>query len=288
MSSDDRLMYLKANEVHFFKIMFDILKEILPDTNIEFYKNAREKGFRIKDISPEKSIMFLLKIDANKLSEFYCSSQNSYVIGVNLVQLCSLLKSTEDSDEFVMCVNKDESQLLRLITRNHIKHNMSEYTLGLSDLNFKQFEIPESDFDVLITINTDDFHKMCKDMKRIGEELDIRCTDKSIEFSCKDPKTSLARNTKYNIDNRSDNGVKINYVTSNKNAIIHGVYELNHLILFTKCSGFSPKLILLMKIAKFPLGLRYTIGEIGALTALITTVQDNRTSMSDTSSEINY
>jgi proliferating cell nuclear antigen PCNA len=282
----DKVVYLKSNEVKIFKIIFDILKDILQYATIEFYKNSKGCGFKVQDISTEKTLMFILKINAAKLPEFYCTN-DSYKIGVNLSSMCSLLKSADDADEFIMCVNSDETQVLKLITCNLIKRRETEYSLKLSDLQYNQTVFPNlCDFDVHVIINTEDFHKMCKDMKKIGSELDIRCTNNTIVFSCKGQITE--RSTTYNIDNVNSQGVQINYITENKNVIIHGVYELAHLIQFSKCSSFCPKLQILMKIKKFPICLRYSVGELGYLTALITTVSVNHTETSDNANEINY
>jgi hypothetical protein len=139
-------------------------------------------------------------------------------------------------------------------------------------------------------MNAEDFHKMCKDMKKMGSELNIVCTNKTIIFSCEGQITK--RSTSYNTTN-SAHGVKIVFTPNetceqyNENSIIHGVYELNNIIQFSKCSNFCLNITICMKSDEGPLCLIYTIAEIGSLTALISPVVKNEI-VSNKTQEIKY
>jgi len=100
MSSDNKIIYLKSEDPSLYKIIFDVIKEIIPETYLVFNHTNNdgdepENGFTINDYNYEKSICFYLKIDGSKLAAFKCS-KNNYKVGVGLKILSQVFKSLDD------------------------------------------------------------------------------------------------------------------------------------------------------------------------------------------------
>lgn len=293
-----KIVKLKTEHVAQMRTLFEVLKEILADTTIEFIRQPEEtedktsddndknkkgkkrnkgpenktskppfSGMRILTVSPEKTVLICLKLEAHKFIEFVCKPK-TYEIGVNLVTLNRMLKSTDKEDELEMYVDNDDKQSLVLSVNNSEIRRSTEFKLKLMDIDPSDIKLPPVEPDVRITMDAGEFHKLCKDMAQIGQFLEIKCTNKTLIFTCDGNNSS--RETKY-IAN--EDGVKISVDHPNKQLIIQGVYELKHLNLFSKCASLSNDIQLLMKVHKFPLCITYTVATLGDFIACISPIE---------------
>ena len=286
-----KIVKIKTELVTPMRTLFEVLKEILADTTIEFIRQPDEveddkkidkkkkkksdgeskatpfSGMRIMTVSPENTVLLCLKLHSQKFIEFVCKPKTCN-IGVNLVALNKLLKSADKEDQLEMYIDNDDSQSLVLAVSNSEIQRNSEFKLKLMDIDPVLIKLPPVEPDVMITMDATEFHKLCKDMAQIGQFLEIKCTNSTLIFTCEGGNSS--RETKYTAN---DNGVKIIFTNSNKNLIIQGVYELKHINLFAKCATLSSDVQLLMRVQKFPLCITYTVASLGELIACITPIE---------------
>jgi proliferating cell nuclear antigen len=289
-----KIVKLKTEHVAQMRTLFEVLKEILADTTIEFIrqhetdedktsdkskksrKNKKDNectrnipfsGMRILTVSPEKTVLICLKLHAHKFIEFVCKPK-IYEIGVNLVTLNRMLKSTDKEDELEMYVDNDDKQSLVLSVNNSEIRRSTEFKLKLMDIDPTNIQLPPVEPDVMITMDASEFHKLCKDMAQIGQFLEIKCTNNTLIFTCDGNNSS--RETKYTAN---EEGVKIVFVNPNKQLIIQGVYELKHLNLFSKCASLSNDIQILMKVHKYPLCITYTVATLGDFIACISPIE---------------
>lgn len=285
-----KIVKIKTEHVSEMRTLFEVLKEILADTTIEFIKQAEEveddtrmdkkkkkksdsetkpsqfSGMRIMTVSPENTVLICLKLYAHKFIEFVCRPK-THTIGVSLVTLNKMLKSTDNEDDLEMYVDNDDNQSLVLSVSNSEIGRSSEFKLKLMDIDQVSIKLPPVEPDVMITMDASEFHKLCKDMAQIGQFLEIKCTNSTLIFTCEG--RNATRETKYTAN---DAGVKIMFTNPNKQLIIQGVYELKHLNLFAKCASLSNDIQLLMKVQKYPLCITYTVATLGEFIACITPI----------------
>lgn len=275
-----KLVSMKTENVQQIRTLFEVLKDILNETIIEFVRRTDDdkkvekkirkikkinecvsqqsdfSGIRILTVSTDKTVLICLKLYAQKFVEFFCKPA-SYEIGVNLPTLNKLLKSTDKEDELEMYVDNEDKQSLVLTVNNSSIGKSTEFRLKLRDLDKLVIEWPKVEPDVMITMDVNEFHKLCKEMSFIGQYLDIKCTNSTLILSCSGRDSS--RETKYVAN---ENGIKIIFA-SDKNLIVHGIFELKDIILFTKCASLSGDIQLLMNVRECPLCITYTIATLG-------------------------
>lgn len=285
----DKAVYLQTTQIKIFKIIFDILKDILQDTTIKFYKETKiinnEEveicGFRISDMT--ETICISLNITTD-VTTFYCS-KNEYPIGINLKSLADFFKSAEDSNTLTLFINNTDTHLLQIETIAHSKCKKILYTLTTLDIPSRSINI-DIRYQVHILFDTEEFHKICRDMKKIGTVLEITCTNRTIIFESKQGMQSTSK-ISYTHTEKGDGGVKIKFLNIPSNTIIRNSYDLKHLLQFSKCSNFCPKLDMYLNSETYPLCLNYDVAGFGNLKALITPLTQSPVTLSDTS-EINY
>lgn len=295
---DNKLVYFKTKYVNSLKILFEVIKNILPDTTIKFIKEQTvndednhqikkeniqiEKkcigdsipwsGIRIVDVNPGKSILIILNLDGSQLQDFKCFA-NLLEFGINLACMNRIFKNIDKEDELVMYIDKNNDKLLKINTSNNSRR-IGEFELELEDLPNTQIKIPKMKYDVCVTMCTKEFHKLCKNMDQLTDFVEIRCTEKIITFSCKNDRIKQV------ISFAMNDNVKITWPEEDKNnnLIIQNTYGLRELNIFNKCNYLCKEIQLFMK-NDYPLGIRYIIAPIGIFSAYIVPIK--RTDVDD-------
>lgn len=280
------LIYLKTEHVGQMKTLFEVLRDIMNETPIEFIGSSSEtnkkskkskhssdgdkktqqfSGLRILNMSPDKTILVYLRLAADNFTKFECNSKSgSLEIGVNLLYLNKLLKSVDKEDELIMYIDKDDIQSLALSVNNSDAMKRSDLKLKLMDIDPMEITPPPIEYDVDVTMCSNDFHKLCKDMAQLSTLIEIRCSKNTIQFMCEG---YASKSTSYT---SSSNGVKIQFTSKSQDKIVQGIYELKHLNQFSKCASLSPYVQLLMKLTKYPLCIKYSVATLGTFVACIT------------------
>lgn len=281
----NKVISLKTEFVSQFKTLFEVLKDIMHETTIEFVgkkdkpkkdkkhddsKSPAFSGMRILNVSPDKTVLVYLRLDAKNFTEFECNAKNgTHQIGVDLQLLNKMLKSIEKEEDLMMFIDdSDRSNLIMTSSNNEIsRHNF--FRLKLMDLEPMNLTTPPISCDVDVTMPSGDFSKICKEMAQLNgtqsdSTMEIWCSARTIEFRCSGQASRVIR---YTVSDQK--GVKIKFVT-NKDKIIQGIYELKHLNQFAKCASLSQDVQLLMRVDKFPLCIKYSVATLGTFVACIT------------------
>lgn len=301
---NNNIIYLETAHIAPMRTLFEVLKDIMTDTTIEFIRqpdakvdeksdkkrvkksksesdeaNTQFSGMRILTVSPEGTIIIYLRLYADKFEKFICEP-SSYRICVNLVDLNKIFKSTEKDDELIMYIDRDDKQSLVISTNNKTSRKRYDYRVKLMEVGSDNIKLPPSEFDVDVTMSSLAFNKLCKDIYQFGSQLEIKCTCNTIIFSCEGknvtPTASYTTAPDGENEDSSSGGVKIKFVNKNKDLIVQNKYELKHLNVFSKCASLSGEIKLLIKAERFPICLRYSVATLGHFVALISPVSDTQ------------
>jgi proliferating cell nuclear antigen len=272
------ILEVQTEHVVPFKILIEVLKDILADVCIEFIQDDQintsdnaeriNGGIKIVTVDPTKSVLINLKLDAKQFYKFICK-QPKIELGINLTVFYKLIKNIEKDDTLTFYVDDEDRQYLSIQIDNHEKKCISLYRLKLMDLDYQPLHIPPTVFDAVITMSSSDFHKVCKEMHQISEYIEIKCLAKYIKFTCRGDSCDGSKT--FMID---DNGIHIRHCGNPiNNCIIQGVYELKNLTLFTKCTNLCNDIQIFMK-NDYPLVIKYTIATLGRILLCLTPISD--------------
>ncbi|MBA42970.1 MAG: proliferating cell nuclear antigen (pcna) [Magnetococcales bacterium] len=299
------ILNVKTEHTAPMKILFEVLKELLQEANIEFRydksaklkndkndsddsdddnsqvsdsddsddennqdnKSKKWSGMKIMAVDSTKTILIHLKLQADKFREFECKKQKM-IIGVNFTHFHKLIKSMDKDDNLTLYMEKDNENYLGIKVDNPEKKKVDFFKMKLMDLDTDPFEIPPTEFDAVVTMPSSEFHKICREMYSIAEFVDIKCIKNKVVFTCKGDYAE--RSTTY-VENK--NGVNIHHATKEDNdpQIVHGIYDLKSLVLFSKCQSLCNDIRIYMK-NSYPLVIRYTVATLGDLLVCITPV----------------
>lgn len=250
MGNKDYTIEIKTGKSGVFRQLVEGLKESLIDVNWEFSPT----GIRILDVNNGRTIIVHMKLDAENFEYYKCIKKE--IIGLNMSNLFKIFKTVTNYDTLTLFMEKGEENTFGIIIENGDKNTKTTYRLKTLDINLSKISIPEKDFDSKLVMLSSDFQKIIRDMKTISDCVEISCVGKQLSFKCEgdyaDQETVIFQN---------DTDIKIE---SNDDIIFQGVYNLDSLLSFTKCTGLCKDVELYM-VNNFPLTIRYNVGVLGEI-----------------------
>jgi len=248
----DKLMELKTVQAGAFKSLTEALKEILTDTNIEF----NESCMKIITMDPTQTILVHLKLEKENFEYYYCKHKIS--IGVNIHNFFKLIRTLTNNDALSLFIDESNVNMLGIRVENGEKNSLTTYYLNLIEVDETNYIIPPAQFESIITMPSNEFNKICRDMINLSEIIEIKSVGSQLIFSCKgdfaSQETIIGETTK-----------GLNFVkSSDQDNVIQGYYNLKHLVLFAKCTNLCNSIEMYMK-NNFPIVIKFTVGSLGSL-----------------------
>ncbi len=272
-----------------FKVLFEVLKDMLTETNIEFRsypkdadgnENPNEKDcMKIVAFDPTKTILINLKLDGNSFTTFTCK-KNKFLIGINLSYFYRLIKSMGKNDILTLAVDHDSKNYLQIKIDSPDEKKDTKVKLKLMDLDETKMAIPPVEFGAVITMDSQEFNKLCREMNSISEYVEIKCIPDKIIFTCKgdvaEKKTTYTHDKKENSLVRICHGYNNNDGTKSEETpeIIQGVFELKSLVLFSKCASLCEYIEIYMK-NDFALVIKYTVATLGRILLCLSPIKES-------------
>jgi proliferating cell nuclear antigen len=257
-----RIFEIKTVQTAPIRCLSDALKDILEDVNIEITPPSKDKegeeengGIRIIALSSSKNILVRLKLHASKFDTFICNLPKK-IISVSMQHLNLLLKSGNNNDNLTFYQDDTDQNHIWIRFENHDKNYVRNIKLTLLDLDEDKISIPQIKCSSIISMPSSDFSKICRDMSNLAEEIEITSINDSIKFECKGDFA-----TESTIYGKSKDCIS---VSKKKDEIIHGIYDLKNLMLFTKCTNLCDNIEMHFE-KDFPLIIIYRVGDLGTL-----------------------
>lgn len=299
--SDDLMLYIHTKKIPAIKSLIEALKEIFRDVNIKFTPKIEKQsetdpsvtkvtgGMYITALNSNSNILVRLHLEADKFCYYHCKPNDDkpYVmIGVNMSNLFKIIKFLNNDEELYMLYDKRSMNQLNLQYVNKSKKLTTDYQLNLLDLKEENYKIEKQHFDFVITMPSNDFHTLIKNMSVIADQVDIKFINTnngySLSFSCKGEFASQESvfngkadgNMDDKLVNVSRNVDDNDELKNDENTVIQGVYVLSALSLFSRCSSLCPTIDLYIK-NDSPLVIKYRVADMGSVHLILSPVNDN-------------
>ena len=252
-NDDDYFIYIKTVQSIAFKILVEALKEILTDINLEFDQN----GIKIQSLDSSRTVLVYLTLEAENFEKYHCKSKK--VIGVNTLNLFKLIKTMNNNDTLSLYLSKDNISQLGILIENGEKNSQTTYNLNLIDIDEQDINIPDLEFNSIITMPSNDFQKLLRDAHNICDIIEIISINNQLTFNLTGDWC-----TQQTIIGESEN-TGLSYIQQlDETEITQGRYSLKYLILFTKATNLSASVEIYLK-NDYPLILKYSIANLGSI-----------------------
>ena len=247
---DNYKLKIKTEQAGAFRILVEALKEILTEANFIF----DETGIKLMAMDSTHTILIHMKLEGNNFEYFYCPKK--VVIGVNMLNFFKLIKTMGNSETLTLFVENDNENKLGILISNSEKISQTIYKLNLLDITDENINIPPAEFETELSLPSNDFQKIIRDMINIGEQIEIKSIGSQLILNCNGDFASQET-----ILGETNNGLKFNQ-TSPEELPIQGMFSLKYLILFTKCTNMCNQINLYIK-NDYPLIIKYSVASLG-------------------------
>jgi proliferating cell nuclear antigen len=111
-------------------------------------------------------------------------------------------------------------------------------------------------------------------MNALGEKLDVEITSSGVDLIFKCIGDFAEQETVISENNGTSN-MKVHKSSGNTTEIVQGIFQLKHLVLFTKCTSLCPSIELYLK-NDYPLILRYTVANLGEVKLVLAPMKNKQ------------
>jgi proliferating cell nuclear antigen len=262
-NSNGNLFEIRTVQAGAFRTLIEALKEILTEANLEFDPT----GIKVISVDETHTVLVHLRLYHDRFENFYCPAK--HILGVNMIYLFKLIKTMANNDSLTLYLPASNPNKLGIRMENSEKSTVTNYLLKLFDTNVDEIKIPNLNFSNIIHMPSADLQKICRDMNALGEKLDVEITSSGSDlvFRCEgdfaDQETVMSE---------SSTNMKVQK-SGSTSEVVQGLFQLKHLVLFTKCTSLCPSIEMYLK-NDYPLILKYTVANLGDVKLLLAPIKN--------------
>lgn len=248
---NDNILEFKTVQANAFRILVEALKDILTDVNLIITPD----GLKIISMDGSKNAVIYLKLESSKFETFNCSKM--FKAGLNMSSLHKIIKSIKNSDVITVSVSKTDTAKLKIVIENKEKRTKIITKLKLLDIDDDILEIPNIEFDSVITMPSNDFQSYIRELSIISNKIEIESINANFILRGRGD----FADTEINI---GEAGTITNGLTVNHKHDAKGTFNIKFLLLFTKSTNLCTTVEIYLK-DEYPLILIYHVANLGKL-----------------------
>ena len=264
-NANGNLFEIKTVQSGAFRTLIEALKEILTEANLEF----DPQGIKVMAVDETHTVLVYLRLHSDRFENYFCPVK--HVLGVNMIYLFKLIKTMGNNDSLTLYLPASNPNKLGIRMENSEKSTVTNYYLKLFDTDVEDIQIPSLNFTSIIHMPSMDLQKICRDMNALGEKLDVEVTSSGSDLIFKCIGDFAEQET---IISENNSTMKVQK-TTNTSEIVQGIFQLKHLVLFTKCTSLCPSIELYLK-NDYPLILRYTVANLGEVKLVLAPIKNKQ------------
>ena len=257
VNANGNLFEIKTVQSGAFRSLIEAVKEIVTEANIEF----TAEGIKVVNVDETHTVLVYLKLFGDRFESYYCPMK--YILGVNMIYFFKLIKTMGNNDSLTLYLPQSNPNKLGIRMENSDKSTVTNYFLKLFDTDVEDIKIPSISFTSIIHMPSTDLQKHCRDMNALGDKLDVEITSSGSDliFRCIG---DFAEQETIISENSGTSNMKVHKSSGSVSEIVQGIFQLKHLVLFTKCTSLCPSIELYLK-NDYPLILKYTVANLGEI-----------------------
>lgn len=230
---NDKIIYVEIDKIELFKSLCECIEKIIAEPI--FKLESVDDKFTIKIICDNNSKNIILNIEVENIFDRFKKLDKPVNLGIGLKYLNDILKTIDKNNKLVLSIDEQDKHNLTIQIKN--KNNSDEIELK-QIYKIKLLNIEENEHDSLIkfdnhshivSIDSNEFYKICKDINTIGEEIKI-VYDKNLTFS------TIGDCGYINIIKKDNGIIKVKDNKNNKDVKIKilNEFEIKDMMIFSK------------------------------------------------------
>jgi len=169
------LVLMRTSQCLQFKSLFECLKELLTEVNVEFIEN---KGIRLVSIDPGNVAMVHLVI--NSVEYFY--AKGTVLAGIKIGFFHRMIRSLTSGDFMEWKIFEDEPHVMHIQLSNSERRTHTVNKINLLDLDEVNISIPHIEYDRIVSMPSAELAKHVREMVAVSHYVTIKGTRTTLEF----------------------------------------------------------------------------------------------------------
>ena len=235
------------SEALLLKKIIDSIKDLVTDVNID----VTPAGMSLQAMDSSHVALVSLTLGQNGFEAY--RADRPMTLGVSIANLSKVLKLAGNEDRIILRADEDATSL-NIIFESKRQEKRTEFSLNLITLDSEHLGIPETSYTSEITMNSNDFTKLCRELHQLSETVTIEASTMNVKFSIDGEVGSGTIEIKTNEGDSKDVG---------KDRVCLS-FALRYLNMFNKASVLS-NFVKLMLATETPLVVEYEIENLGCL-----------------------
>lgn len=245
-----RILEFKTVQSNALRTLVEVLKDVLNDINICFDGT----GMKIMAMDGSHVALIHMKLYAEKFEHYFCEERIN--VGLSMTAWYKLMKTVNNSDTVSMFIDSENNHELGITIENADKNSCTTFMLKLLDVDDDELNIPDVEINCVVTMPSNDFQRMCRDMLNIGDTVELTSTNDGLLFRCNG---DFARQE--TLIGETTHGLTFN---KKDEELITGKFALKYINLFTKSTNLCNTIELYLK-PDYPLILKYNVANLGEI-----------------------
>lgn len=158
---EDCRLWLRTVQAGAFKTLFEVLKDMVHDVNVVFDGS----GAKIQFYNDSKAMFIHVRLRADCFEQYHCDGK--VICGINTTAMFKLIKPASNHDALVLYNRKDTTHELGIHIHSAERNVRTDFRLKLLDVNEFEFQLPEFEFDCVMTIPSVFFQRIIRDMNNL-------------------------------------------------------------------------------------------------------------------------
>ncbi|KRX02312.1 hypothetical protein PPERSA_09929 [Pseudocohnilembus persalinus] len=159
------------------KKIIDSIKDLVKNVNID----ANTQGLSLQAMDSSHVALVSLNLDENGFDNFRCDKQ--LTLGLSIENLQKILKLASNDDSITLSAEEEDASSLKFIFESQKGEKVSEFNLNLMTIDTEQLAVPNTTYSSVVTLPSQEFSRICRDMANISETISIEATKESVKFS---------------------------------------------------------------------------------------------------------
>ena len=172
-----------------------------------------------------------LNLSMEGFEEYRCDQ--NVVLGINIANMSKVMKLADPQDSITLQADQDPSTL-KIKFENQKTGRTTEFALNLITLDVEHLSIPDTEYTSIITINSGEFTKICKELQQLSDGLTITTNKDEVQLAVEGAAGhGFIKLTSNESDRKEDQ------TTIEVEQPVTQQFALNYLNLFNKASNLS-------------------------------------------------
>lgn len=257
----DYIFEAKTVKTSNIKVLFDLLNSIIIECNLVVSRD----GIKIIELNTTQVALIHLKLDGSSFENFYYddTEHKELVLGIHTDNFFKILKTVKHDETFSFLVRKNDPNFIVIKKENDTRNSTNSFKIPLHTLEYKNYEIPNIEFNTVISMASSEFQRICKNFSSLGAKvIDIKNNRENVFFNGVGDFCTLEGV----IGDSTQTTFK-----NNDEMIVQGAFDIKYLLLFSKACSLSKIVNLYLK-NDYPLAMVYKVGTLGELKFIISSI----------------